>query len=126
MDIEDLVHELGHGGTVESAARYPPGWGTKDEVRKKAIEPDLTTPATGGVGGSASDRAISFDVMEPSARGWHAPRRHLRSLQTGDSEFLVADFTATPRSYRRRWSCRFGHHLWRFRVWWRRRPVVDA
>ena len=41
MDIEDLVHELRHGGTVESAARLLCRWGTRDDVRKKAEDLDL-------------------------------------------------------------------------------------
>jgi hypothetical protein len=38
MDIEDLRHELKHGGTVESAARLLCRWGTKEDVRRKAEE----------------------------------------------------------------------------------------
>jgi hypothetical protein len=41
MDIEYLVHELKHGGTIETTARLLCRWGTRDEVRKKAVELDL-------------------------------------------------------------------------------------
>jgi hypothetical protein len=41
MDIEDLVHDLQHGGTIETAAWFLCRWGSKDDVRRKAIELDL-------------------------------------------------------------------------------------
>jgi hypothetical protein len=41
MDIEGLVHELRHGGTIETAARILCRWGSQDAVRRKAIELDL-------------------------------------------------------------------------------------
>jgi hypothetical protein len=44
MDIEDLVHELRHGGTIETAARLLCRWRSKDDVRRKAIKLDLIKP----------------------------------------------------------------------------------
>jgi hypothetical protein len=35
MDIEDLVHELRHGGTIDSAARLLCRWGSKGDVRRR-------------------------------------------------------------------------------------------
>ena len=36
-DIDDLRYNLTNGGTIESAARLLCRWGTKDDVRRKAI-----------------------------------------------------------------------------------------
>jgi hypothetical protein len=44
MAIEDLTHELRHGGTVESAAELLCRKATVEEVRKKAVELGLVRP----------------------------------------------------------------------------------
>jgi hypothetical protein len=46
MDVEDLVHELRNGGTVETAARFLCRWGMKADVRKKAEELGLIESST--------------------------------------------------------------------------------